>query len=117
MIRDFIHLIQSKCRHYAFGPAVRDLVRTEGFKNGLFLLGVLAFARALGEYGATSMVAGYTPGRTATVSTTVYQLWRTGDDAGALRWVLVNIALSACFLLAVNLLEERERRAGRRRQG
>lgn len=46
MIRDFIHLIQSKCRHYAFGPAVRDLVRTEGFKNCLFLLGVLAFARA-----------------------------------------------------------------------
>ena len=32
---------------------------------------VLAFARALGEYGATSMVAGYTPGKTATVSTTV----------------------------------------------
>lgn len=34
--------------------------------------GVLAFARALGEYGATSMIAGYTPGKTATVSTTVY---------------------------------------------
>ena len=86
-------------------------------KQGILAGAVLAFARALGEYGATSMVAGYTPGRTATVSTTVYQLWRTGDDAGALRWVLVNIALSACFLLAVNLLEERERRAGRRRQG
>ena len=43
---------------------------------------VLAFARALGEYGATSMLIGYTPGRTATISTTVYQLWRTGDDAG-----------------------------------
>ena len=51
---------------------------------------------------------GYTPGRTATISTTVYQLWRTNDDAGALRWVLVNIALSAIFLLAVNLLERRK---------
>ena len=55
------------------------------------------------------MIAGYTPGRTATISTTVYQLWRTNDDAGALRWVLVNIALSAVFLLAVNLLEVRRK--------
>ncbi|NBI09750.1 molybdate ABC transporter permease subunit [Colidextribacter sp. OB.20] len=78
-------------------------------KQGILAGMVLAFARALGEYGATSMVAGYTPGRTATISTTVYQLWRTGDDAGALGWVLVNIALSAAFLLAINLLESRQR--------
>jgi molybdate transport system permease protein len=70
---------------------------------------VLAFARALGEYGATTMIAGYTPGRTATISTTVYQLWRTGDDANAFRWVLVNIAISAVVLLAINLLEKKER--------
>lgn len=44
---------------------------------------ILSFARALGEYGATSMVAGYIPGKTATISTTVYQLWRTNDEAGA----------------------------------
>lgn len=81
-------------------------------KQGILGGTVLAFARALGEYGATSMVAGYTPGRTDTISTTVYQLWRTGDDAGALGWVLVNIALSAVFLLAINLLETRQR-AGR----
>ena len=72
-----------------------------------------AFARALGEYGATSMIAGYTPGRTATISTTVYQLWRTDNDTEALRWVLVNIAISAVFLLAVNLLEARQKRAGK----
>ena len=71
---------------------------------------VLAFARALGEYGATSMIAGYTPGRTATISTTVYQLWRTGDDAGAFRWVMVNIAISAVFLIALNVLEKKNRR-------
>ena len=51
------------------------------------------------------MVAGYTPGRTATISTTVYQLWRTNDDALAFRWVVVNLAISAVVLLAVNLLE------------
>ena len=82
-------------------------------RQGILAGTVLSFARALGEYGATSMIAGYTPGRTATISTTVYQLWRTGDDAGALRWVLVNAAISAVFLLAVNLLERRQRGGGR----
>ncbi len=84
-------------------------VRMPCCRQGILAGMVLAFARALGEYGATSMVAGYTPGKTATISTTVYQLWRTNDDAGALKWVLVNIAISAVFLLAVNLLESRER--------
>ena len=82
-------------------------------RQGILAGTVLAFARALGEYGATSMIAGYTPGRTATISTTVYQLWRTNDDAGAFRWVLVNVAISAVFLLAVNLLEARQRGGGR----
>ncbi|MCI9331455.1 MAG: molybdate ABC transporter permease subunit [Oscillibacter sp.] len=77
-------------------------------RQGILAGTVLAFARALGEYGATSMVAGYTPGRTATVSTTVYQLWRTGQDGLALRWVLVNLGISAAVLLAVNLLERKE---------
>lgn len=80
-------------------------------RQGIIAGSVLAFARALGEYGATAMVAGYTPGSTATVSTTVYQLWRTGDDAGALQWVLVNLAISAVVLLALNLFEQRQRTA------
>ena len=70
---------------------------------------VLTFARALGEYGATSMIAGYTPGRTATISTTVYQLWRTDNEALAFRWVLVNLAISAVVLLAVNMLEQKQK--------
>ena len=84
-------------------------VRMPCCKQGILAGTVLAFARALGEYGATSMVAGYTPGRTATISTTVYQLWRTNDDALAFKWVVVNLAISAVVLLAVNLLEKRER--------
>lgn len=69
---------------------------------------VLSFARALGEYGATSMIAGYTPGKTATISTTVYQLWRTNDDILAFKWVLVNLGISFVVLLAVNLLEKQK---------
>ena len=86
-------------------------IRMPYCKQGLTAGCVLAFARALGEYGATSMIAGYTPGRTATISTTVYQLWRTGDDAAALEWVAINIAISAVVLLAVNMLEKRNKPA------
>ena len=85
-------------------------IRMPVCRQGILAGTVLAFARALGEYGATSMIAGYTPGRTATISTTVYQLWRTNDDAAALRWVMVNLAISAVVLVAVNLLEERQKR-------
>ena len=89
-------------------------VRMPCCRQGVLAGTVLAFARALGEYGATSMLAGYTPGKTATVSTAVYQLWQIGDDAMAFRWVLVNVTISAVFLLTVNLLEDRQRKGGRR---
>ena len=89
-------------------------IRMPACRQGILAGTVLAFARALGEYGATSMIAGYTPGRTATISTTVYQLWRTDNDALAFRWVLVNVVISAVVLLAVNLLERRDRERGGR---
>lgn len=89
-------------------------VRMPCCRQGILAGTVLAFARALGEYGATSMICGYTPGRTATISTTVYQLWRTNDDGAAFRWVLLNLAISFVVLLAVNLLEKR---SGGRRKG
>ena len=86
-------------------------------RQGILAGTVLAFARALGEYGATAMIAGYTPGKTATISTTVYQLWRTGDDATAMKWVLVNLAISAVVLLTVNMMERRDRSARSARKG
>ena len=88
-------------------------IRMPACRQGILAGAVLAFARALGEYGATSMVAGYTPGKTATISTTVYQLWRTNNDTLAFRWVLVNVAISAVVLLLVNLLEKKECSSGK----
>ena len=79
-------------------------------KQGILAGIVLSFARALGEYGATSMVAGYTPGRTATISTTVYQLWRNNDNVGAMKWVIINIVISAAIMLIINLLEKRDKK-------
>ena len=46
MIRDFVHLIQNKLRHYAVFPSLHSLSRSSAFQTALFLLGVLAFARA-----------------------------------------------------------------------
>lgn len=88
-------------------------IRMPYCRQGILAGTVLAFARALGEYGATSMIAGYTPGRTATISTTVYQLWRTNNDELAFQWVMINMAISAVVLLAVNMLEKKQRQ-GRR---
>jgi len=82
-------------------------------RQGILAGTVLAFARALGEYGATTMVTGYIPGRTATISTSVYQFWREGNDALAYRWVAVNLIISAAVLIVVNLLENRYRQPKR----
>ena len=90
-------------------------VRMPACRQGILAGTVLAFARALGEYGATSMLIGYTPGRTATISTTVYQLWRTNDEAGAFTWVMINLAISTAVLLTVNMLEDRQKKAVKNR--
>lgn len=91
-------------------------IRMPACRQGILAGIVLAFARALGEYGATSMLIGYTPGRTATISTTVYQLWRTGKDGEAFLWVAVNLAISAAVLLAVSLIERRQKEGGAKRK-
>ena len=91
-------------------------IRMPACRQGILAGIVLAFARALGEYGATSMLIGYTPSRTATISTTVYQLWRTGKDGEAFLWVAVNLAISAAVLLAVSLIERRQKEGGVKRK-
>lgn len=82
-------------------------IKLPNCKAGLLAGTVLSFARALGEYGATSMVTGYIPGKTATVATTVYQLWREGNDGLAYTWVLIDLAISMVVLVAMNMFEKR----------
>ena len=62
--------------------------------------GVLAFARALGEFGATMMFAGNVPGRTNTMPLEVYSAYVAGDDARAHLLALVLVATSALVLIA-----------------
>lgn len=55
---------------------------------------ILAFARALGEFGATIMVAGNIPGQTSTLSLAIFQSVQLGDDAHAYRLLAVSVALA-----------------------
>jgi molybdate transport system permease protein len=71
-------------------------------KHGIIAASVLAFARGLGEYGATSMVSGYIAGKTATISTSVAYFWQINQEESAFLWVCVNLAVSFVFMLVVN---------------
>ena len=82
-------------------------VKLPGCRDGILAGMVLSFARGLGEYGATSMVAGYIANRTATISTSVAYFWQIGQDAQATMWVGVNLAISLLVMISVNLLERR----------
>ena len=62
--------------------------------RGLVAGAVLAFARALGEFGATIMVAGYIPGETATLSLSIYHLVQLGRDAEALGLLTVSLLIA-----------------------
>jgi molybdate transport system permease protein len=55
---------------------------------------LLAFARALGEFGATILVAGNIPGRTTTLSLGIYQLVQLGHDEQAYRLMLVAVVIA-----------------------
>ena len=69
-------------------------------RNGILAGLVLAFARALGEFGATLMLAGNIPGRTATVPLAIYTAVQTGEEATALTLVAILTVLS-CLVLVV----------------
>src|SRR5205814_10236030 len=76
---------------------------------------ILAFARALGEFGATITFVSNIPGETQTLPTAIYMLIQVpGGDLAAFRLTLVSIAISLAALLASEVLTER---ATRRRQG
>ena len=83
-------------------------IRMPYCKSGIIAGTVLAFARALGEYGATSMLIGYIPNKTATIATTVYHLWKSNEEGLAFRWVLINLAISSVVLIVVNMLENKK---------
>ncbi|TOZ49359.1 molybdate ABC transporter permease subunit [Burkholderia pseudomallei] len=72
--------------------------------RGILAGALLAFARALGEFGATLMIAGNLPGRTQTLSVAVYAAVQAGDDTTANFLVLVTSATCVLILLIAGRL-------------
>jgi len=70
---------------------------------------ILAFARALGEFGATIMVAGNIPGKTSTLSLAIFQSVQLGQDADAFRLLGVSVALAFLAVWGSELLLRRKR--------
>ena len=68
---------------------------------------VLAFARALGEFGATIMVAGNIPGRTSTLSLSIFQSVQLGEDGHAFRLLGISVALAFFAVWASECLMRR----------
>ncbi len=76
-------------------------------RNGILAGLVLAFTRALGEFGATLMLAGNIPGRTTTVPLAIYTATQTGETADALVLVVALTAVSCAVLLVAGRLGAR----------
>ena len=75
--------------------------------RGILAGTVLAFTRALGDFGATLMVAGNIPGRTQTLSIAIYDAMQVGDDGRAALLVAVVTAVAVATLLTIRQFERR----------
>lgn len=71
---------------------------------------MLTFARAMGEYGATSMLAGNIPGKTATISQKIAMVIQNGDYKTAGLWVAVVLAIALLITILVNLISGKQMR-------
>ncbi|WOD40106.1 molybdate ABC transporter permease subunit [Nodosilinea sp. E11] len=108
-------------------PALLQVARTLGAREGrifwrilLPLAGpgllaglTLSFARALGEFGATLMVAGNIPGRTQTMPMAIYFAVEAGAMAEAWGWVAIILTVSLSGILAANVWQGQQRRGGK----
>lgn len=77
---------------------------------------ILAFARALGEFGATIMLAGNIPGRTQTAAVAVYAAMQNGNRVQAYQWVAVMVLISFISVLLVNVVEKQQMKYTMRRK-
>lgn len=80
-------------------------------RRGLLAALALGFGRALGEFGATVIVAGNIPGRTQTLALAIFSDIQLGDTRGALQLVALTAAIAFGLVFWIEWLERRERRA------
>lgn len=72
--------------------------------KGIFAGLMLAFARGMGEFGATLMIAGNIPGKTQTLALAIYDAFQAGNDAQAVWLVIITSAVCVSLLMAAELL-------------
>ena len=72
--------------------------------KGIFAGLMLAFARGMGEFGATLMIAGNIPGKTQTLALAIYDAFQAGNDAQAVLLVIITSAVCVSLLMAAELL-------------
>ena len=77
--------------------------------RGILAGAVLAFARAMGEFGATAIVAGMIPRKTMTISLSIYQNIQLGHDAAALPLLLVSIGIVFITVLCGQIISRQRR--------
>nr|WP_205003978.1 molybdate ABC transporter permease subunit [Scopulibacillus daqui] len=97
-------------------PAIKEAAKIDGAgfwrsflfvqmplaKQALLTGGILSFARALGEFGATLMFAGNIPGKTQTMPTAIYLAVETNETSLAWAWVILTMIISFLLLFAAN---------------
>lgn len=71
---------------------------------------ILAFARSLGEFGATLMLAGNIPGKTQTIPIAIYFLVEAGKSEQAISWVLIVLMISFASIVALNYWKKHQQR-------
>ena len=105
----------------AVNPRFEDIARTLGASEwrvfrtisfplaarGILAGSILAFARAMGEFGATALVAGMIPHKTMTISLAIYQNVQLGNDAAALPLLFVSIAIVFVAVFCGQLIVKR----------
>lgn len=125
MVMSFPLLVRaSRVAFEEVNPRLEQIARTLGASNarvfttitlplaarGIIGGMVLAFARALGEFGATILLAGNIPGRTSTLSVSIYNFVQLGQDSEAFRLLAVSVTIA---FLALWLSEFYLRRGSR----
>lgn len=84
---------------------------------GIAAATALSFARALGEFGATMMVAGSIPGKTQTIPVAIYFATQSGDMRLGMIWVMIIFAISLSVMVASNYWNNRQMVPGRGERG
>jgi len=73
-------------------------------RPGIVAATILAFARALGEFGATIMIAGNIPGKTQTMSLAIYTAMQSGNRELAYRWVAIIMTIAVVTMILMNCI-------------